>query len=338
MIRKSILIIASLLLFVTSCSDNRWKIEDSNELKKNKIIYIDFDQALFKFNKLNLEASILKNYDQNEMLGYLFLHCLSLGDPNDSLFFTSVELFRADPYIQLLENEIDNTLRSKLSGYESNLNDKFNRLSFFIKNKPIPKRIYWLNTLFASSVFCSENEVGVGLERYLGPKKKVINKLPSEQFFQWMKDGMKAEYLERDILVNWILTHYVPETEESLIQKMIQWGKVYYILHAIYPDLPLHYVLRYQKEKYEWTEKNEEQIWKYLVSQSLVFSKNERDISNFINDGPFTPGLPEKGPDRLGQFIGFKMVYNYMDNHTKKSLEDLVNTPYNSILQEYQID
>lgn len=119
---------------------------------------------------------------------------------------------------------------------------------------------------------------------------------------------------------------------------MIQWGKVYYILHAIYPDLPLHYVLRYQKEKYEWTEKNEEQIWKYLVTQSLVFSKNERDISNFINDGPFTPGLPEKGPDRLGQFIGFKMVYNYMDNHTKKSLEDLVNTPYNSILQEYQID
>jgi hypothetical protein len=338
MIRKSILIIASLLLFVTSCSDNRWKIEDSNELKKNKIIYIDFDQALFKFNKLNLEASILKNYDQNEMLGYLFLHCLSLGDPNDSLFFTSVELFRADPYIQLLENEIDNTLRSKLSGYENNLNDKFNRLSFFIKNKPIPKRIFWLNTLFASSVFCSENEVGVGLERYLGSKKKVINKLPSEQFFQWMKDGMKAEYLERDILVNWIFTHYVPETEESLIQKMIQWGKVYYILHAIYPDLPLHYVLRYQKEKYEWTEKNEEQIWKYLVTQSLVFSKNERDISNFINDGPFTPGLPEKGPDRLGQFIGFKMVYNYMDNHTKKSLEDLVNTPYNSILQEYQID
>jgi hypothetical protein len=338
MIRKSILIIASLLLFAISCSDDRWKIKDSNELKKNKIMYIDFDQALFKFNKFNLEASILKNYDQNEMLGYLFLHCLSLGDPKDSLFFNSVELFRADPYIQLLENEIDNTLRAKLSGYESNLNDKFNRLSFFIKNKPIPKRIFWLNTLFASSVFCSENEIGVGLERYLGPKKKVIKKLPSEQFFQWMKDGMKTEYLERDILVNWIFTHYVPETEESLIQKMIQWGKVYYILHAIYPDLPLHYVLRYQREKYEWTEQNEEQIWKYLVSQSLVFSKNERDISNFINDGPFTPGLPEKGPDRLGQFIGFKMVYKYMDNHTKKSLEDLVKTPYNSILQEYQID
>jgi hypothetical protein len=338
MIRKSILLIASFLLIISSCSDDRWKLDDSVNIKKNHIIFIDFDQVLNKFNKSNLKASILKNYDKNKMLGYLFLNCLSLGEPNDSLFFTSVDLFREDPYIRSLENEIDNSLRPKLSAYESNLNDKFNRLTYFIKHKPIPKRIYWLNTLFASSVFCSENEIGVGLERYLGPNKNVIKKLPSEQFFQWMKDGMRAQYLERDILVNWIFTHYVPDSEGSLIQKMIQWGKVYYILHAIYPEIPLNDILRYTKDKYEWSEKNEEQTWKYIVSQSLVFSKNERDISNFINDGPFTPGLPEKGPDRLGQFIGFKMVLNYMEEHDSKSLDDLLSTSYNTILQEYQID
>ncbi len=119
---------------------------------------------------------------------------------------------------------------------------------------------------------------------------------------------------------------------------MIQWGKVYFILHAIDPDLPEHIVLRYQKQKYKWCLNNEDKVWKYIVSQSLVFSKNERDISNFINDGPFTPGLPEKGPDRLGQYIGFKMVSNFMDNHENKTLSDLLNTPYNTILQEYQID
>ena len=338
MIRKSIFLIASFLLFISSCSDDRWNIDDNVNLKKNHIIYIDFDQALYKYNKSNLKSSILKNYDQNEMLGYLFFNCLNLGNPKDSLFFTSVDLFRADPYIRLLEDDIDNTLRPKLSAYETYLTDKFNRLSYFIKNRPTPKRIYWLNTLFASSVFCSKNEIGVGLERYLGPNKNVIKKLPSEQFFQWMKDGMKVEYLERDILVNWIYTHYVPDSEGTLIQKMIQWGKVYYILHAITPDKSISSILRFTKEKYDWSEKNEEQTWKYIVSQSLVFSKNERDISNFINDGPFTPGLPEKGPDRLGQFIGFKMVLNYMENHNNKSLEELLNTSYNSILQEYQID
>jgi hypothetical protein len=338
MTRKRILIIASFLLIFSSCRDNRWDDIDKSKLPKNQIVYIDFDQALIKFSKSNLDEVIFKNYNENEILGYLFLRCLSLGNPSDSLFYRSVDLFKSDPYIKELENDIDLTFRNKISSYENSLNLKFDRLSYFIKNKPIPKKIFWLNSLFSSSVFCTQNEIGIGLERYLGPNKSVIKKLPSEQFFQWMKDGMKEEFLERDILVNWIFTHYVSDREGTLVEKMIQWGKVYYILHALDQTLPDFTILRYSKEKYDWAEKNEEQIWKYIVSQSLVFSKNERDINNFINDGPFTPGLPEKGPDRLGQYIGWKMVSNYMEEHDTKSLEDLLKTDYNTILQEYQID
>ena len=337
MTSKSILLIASTLLFLFSCGDNRWQEIKSNNLKNHEIQFIDFDLSLYKFSKSNLDDIINKNYDNNEILNYLFLNCLSVGNPDDSLFFKSIELFRQDKYIIDLENEIDLTLRGELSKYQINLTHRFNRLSFFIKNKPIPKKIFWLNSLFSSSVFCSLNEIGVGLERYLGPSKKVIKKLPSDHFYQWMKDGMKKDFLERDILVNWIYTHYVPDYNGTLIEKMIQWGKIYYILYAIDPDLQSNIILRYDKPKYDWCQKNEENIWKYIVSQSLVFSKNERDISNFINEGPFTPGLPEKGPDRLGQYIGWKMVFNYMENHESKNLEDLLNTPYNSILQEYQI-
>jgi frataxin-like iron-binding protein CyaY len=337
MTSKRLLLFLFFFLFL-SCQDNRWKYNQTKNINKHTITYIDFDYVLYNFSSPNLKHCISKNYNQNEILGYLFLQCLSLGNPEDSLFFRSVDLFRNDKYIKLLENEIDISLRKNLSIYEQNLNLKFQKLGYFIKNKTLPKKIFWLNTLFSSSVFCSQNEIGVGLERYVGTNKTVINKLPTEQFFQWMKDGMRQEFLERDVLVNWIYTHYVPDNAGSLIEKMIQWGKVYYILHAIDPDLPEHIVLRYQKQKYNWCLNNEDKVWKYIVSQSLVFSKNERDISNFINDGPFTPGLPEKGPDRLGQYIGFKMVSNFMDNHENKSLNDLLNTPYNTILQEYQID
>ena len=338
MIRKSIFFIALLFIFFFSCTDRNWDEINLDHVANCDVKYIDFDEVLFKYSHKKLNHFNLKNYNQNEILDYLFLQCLSIGKPSDSLFLSSVDLFRNDPYIILLEKEIDNTLRNNLASYEGILNNKFKRLKYFIKNKPIPNKIFWLNTLFSSSVFCSQNEIGIGLERYVGPNKSVIKKLPSEQFYQWMKEGMKSEFLVRDVLVNWIYTHYVPDREGSLIEKMIQWGKVYYILYAIYPDLSDNLILRYTKEKYAWAEKNEIQVWKYIISQSLVFSKNERDISNFINDGPFTPGLPEKGPDRLGQYIGFKMVSNYMNEHDTKSLEDLLKTPYNSILQEYQID
>ncbi len=321
-----------------SCNENRWAKLDEENLKNNSIKFVDFDEALINFTKSNLNKLIHEHYKNDEILGYLFLHCLSIGSPEDSTFYKSLELFKSDPYIIELEKQIDYTLRSKLATHQVNLNSKFNRLSYYLKGKTIPKKVFWLNSLFTSSVFCSKHEVGVGLERYIGPNKSVIKKLPTDHFYQWMKDGMKEEFLERDVLVNWIYTHYVPENNGSLVEKMIQWGKVYYILHAIDPDLSFNILMRYQNEKYDWCEKNESQVWKYLVTQSLVFSKNERDISNFINEGPFTPGLPEKGPDRLGQYIGWKMVYKYMNEHDSKSLEDLVNTSYNSILQEYQID
>jgi len=184
MTRKSILLIASILLFLFSCGDNRWQEIKSNNLKKQEIQFIDFDLSLYKFSKSNLDDIIKKNYDNNEILNYLFLNCLSVGNPDDSLFFKSIELFRQDKYIIDLENEIDLSLRGELSKYQINLTHRFNRLSFFIKNKPIPKKIFWLNSLFSSSVFCSLNEIGVGLERYLGPSKKVIKKLPSDHFYQ----------------------------------------------------------------------------------------------------------------------------------------------------------
>ena len=56
-----------------------------------------------------------------------------------------------------------------------------------------------------------------------------------------------------------------------------------------------------------------------------------------LNDAPFTVGLPEKGPDRLGQFIGWRMVHKYMEIK-RIGVDELVKTPYTAILAEYEID
>ena len=59
---------------------------------------------------------------------------------------------------------------------------------------------------------------------------------------------------------------------------------------------------------------------------------------NMVSEGPFTPGIPnQEGPDRLGQFIGWRMVQKYMEKNDV-TLKEMVNLPYNDILQEYEID
>jgi uncharacterized protein YjaZ len=56
-----------------------------------------------------------------------------------------------------------------------------------------------------------------------------------------------------------------------------------------------------------------------------------------LKEGPFTIGLPEKGPDRLGQFLGYRMILKYMEAK-EITVEQLINTPYTDILVEYEID
>ena len=58
----------------------------------------------------------------------------------------------------------------------------------------------------------------------------------------------------------------------------------------------------------------------------------------YFNEAPFTKGLPKESPDRLGQYIGWKMVRKYMEQHSDLPLEKLLNVPFAQIMQAYKID
>jgi uncharacterized protein YjaZ len=76
-------------------------------------------------------------------------------------------------------------------------------------------------------------------------------------------------------------------------------------------------------------------FWKYLVENELLFKTDEKTRSNFLNDGPFTSGLSNNSPDRLGQFLAWRIVHQYMENHDI-SIAELNKKSYNELLQNYK--
>lgn len=334
MIRKIFYIPYTFFLILTSCTTDSFDIDVSKVFVKQD--YIDLD-SLFSISNSSLYSE-LKKIDSGEILSYELEHCLGIGSLNDSTTKLSLSKFNQDPYISRVEKHINSSIRPNFSTYKNAINDGFRHLKYYFPHGKLPNKIIFMNSLYASSVFCTQNEIGVGLERYLGEKTDVIEELPTQEFFQWMKEGMNKDFLVRDVLTTWIFTHYFQPTDGTLVEQMIHWGKVFYLLEACLPDQPKHVLIRYTQNDFDWAIKNEFQAWKYLVSQELVFSKNERDISNFLNEGPFTVGLPEKGPDRIGQYLGWKIVHSYMEQNENISLKQLLKTPYNQILQSYKID
>lgn len=327
---------ASALLTIQSCSDNLLDVDIS---KSNyQLESVQLDSIITHTSEIQLGPEIF-NLSQKypEIIDYQFYYCYKTGLPTDTAFQANWSDFTNNPYYKRLSKRIaekfPNTAASKKT-----IEDGFKRIHAHLPNAKLPKTILFMNSFFSSSMYCTKNEIGVGLERYLGAKTDVIKELPSDVFYEWIKEAMEPEYLERDAVCAWVLTHICePSKEANNIEAIIQWGKILYVTKAALPEQEEHILLRYNTADYEWALKNERGFWEYLVKQNMLFATSETDQAAFLQEAPFTSGLPQKGPDRLGQFLGYRIVASYMEQYDV-TLQQLLDKPYNEILSEYEIE
>lgn len=333
MILKKKLLVATLVLLFGSCNTDLLEVDINGVEVQTKFTHLDSILFYTPISELpetrkNLNATIQEIFDYQ--IGY----CMRIGKVEDTAFTASITQYRQDPAIIKLEQEIAQEFAS-LNKERNNLIVGLRTLKAHLPQAKIPSQIVFQNTLFNSSAFCTENEIGIGLEQYLGKKSATVKSLPSEPFYDWIKEGFDRTYMERDAILSWVITHILPEVSGNLAEEMIYYGKALYITEAAFPKFDKHIILRYNKSDYKWANDNEYSLWKYLVDENSLFKTDERMLANMVKEGPFTPGLPEKGPDRLGQFLGWKMVRNYMQK-TKISIAELIDIPYNEILQKYE--
>lgn len=324
-----------LSIILSSCNSNRFETDISGiELKMN---FLNLDSILKKSSGeqlIQLKNDFKKN--KSDILDYNIGYCFKINLDDDTAFINGLNRFYSNDYFldlgkSIIKENIFNV------GRKQKIIDGFKRLKVILPNGKIPKTIYQINSSFSSSIFCTEDEIAIGIERYLGPENYLIQQLPSQEFYAWIKESMRPEYLERDVLAAWLMTNCLEETTENYASEMIRWGKILFITRVCLPELEERLILRYNQKQFDWAENSSKSIWKYLVQQEVLFKIDEETRMNLLKEGPYTIGLPEESPDRIGQYMGYKIVSNYM-NQNEISLEKLVKTPYNEILQKYKID
>lgn len=325
---KSFLI---LFILLVSCQRNSLDI-DTSKIQ----LYINF----FDVNKVFQNASLNEIDSIHASLkskhGDIYLYELEMNlqlPANDSMFAEAIYSFYNNEYILSIQEAVEEI---KITSLESETIEAFKRMKHhFPKNEP-PKDILYINKLF-SEIQVNDSALSIGLENYIGSEHELLNNIPNDQLYQWQKDRMNSDYISRDLVLKWVQVHQFEEIDENLIQHIIQAGKILYTLKAAFPNHSDAFILRYNQEQFKIAEENEKHFWDYLIKENLLFQNNIREKNNFLNEGPYTIGLPEKVPDRMGQFLGYQMVKNYIRKHKKLSLPELLNTNYNEILQAYEL-
>lgn len=334
-LRYLFLIIVSTII-CSSCKNDPLDIDTSDI--KLKLNFINAD-SMFYYSNDSRRMLLNRNFKQSFRDLYLFTFekGIKINTSIDSVYSNQLQTFYKDQYVLELEKEIQNKFKS-LDSEKQEITEGMKHLKFHFAKMNIPKNIVFFNSLFSYNTIATNTDIGIGLEWYLGSDNKLIKRSSIQGLYDYMKQGMDRKFMVRDVMYQWVYAHIQSPTDSKFAEDMISWGKLLYFIEAALPEKEKSIILRYSPEKLKWANENEKRIWKYFVEQKLLFKNDELIKLGYFNEAPFTKGLPKESPDRLGQYIGWKMVHKYMEQNSDLPLEKLVNVPFAEIMQAYKID
>jgi len=350
--------IALLLYFILRKPFNPFDVDISDvELE---LTFVDLNKELKSSNSdqlLRLRDEYKKN--NSEILEYLMAGCLGIDVDVDSIYVRKTKEFYAYEDIQQIEKSTQNiTTDKKLKG---EISDAFKRLKVHHPSGEFPRKVIFANTCFCVNaivnnqptdipigafVIPKEKSIIVQEEKYIGGNLSLLQTPPLNEFVHnWTINGYKREYLTRDVVEAWLEQFFFPvkqDEQADVIHEAVRYGKILYFLHAAFPDMSEAQILRYDESKWVWSLNEEKAIWSYLVENQILFQSNEKTKMNLFSEGPFTPNLEKKdkndSPDRIGKFIGFRMVQAFMKENASEDfkLDKLLSTSAEEIYKSYK--
>jgi len=298
---RIVLLLTVALLF--SCTSDKEKVD----LKVNR-----FEQSLFIINNDNVEELASEwNADFgtfNEVFATQIIQKANLPD--------------TQYYHELLEFTHNNDMReaydsvallfADFSEIEEELEFAFGQFSVDFPSYPIPE----ITTFFGGfnyGVVTYDNNIAIGLENFLGKNSKYYGLLGDPEYLRFQK---QKKFIVSNAAEVWINEHFQQYIGgRDLLSQLIYKGKVIYCIDKMLPESAMEDKFRFSKAEMNWVKENEASIWQYIVHEDLLFSKNEQQFRTFINYSPFAKGMPPEAPGRVGYYIGYRMVSEYMDNN-----------------------
>lgn len=314
-IMKKFIKIFLLALFFTSCNDSDYKFPQANiEYAVTDISIHRYGKKLFELDRYDFKNE-LKNI-QDEFI--LFLD----ADLNDST--NVIQLLDYVNDTQLIKI-YDETIKVYPDTDEISiaLSDAFSRFIYYFPDEKIPEIYTYISDLyFEMPVWKNDSAMIIALDVYLGDQFGLYNKLGLPQYkIRCMSpsnlsvDVMKAFYFQ-DIATK--------HKKKTLLDHMIEGGKLLIYLDAVLPSVSDSIKICYSSDKMEWAIKNEKNVWGFLIENNLLYATDYQTQTNLIQDGPFTNGFSNESPSRLGIFIGWQIVNQYMNANPDISLPEML--------------
>ena len=330
MLQKNYILFVGLTLFSLSlffsCEESKDKnIPDVSEiavsLKVNR-----FEQELFAIDTNNVVSGIKKlekKYPQ--FADFYFKQVLQLKKPWDTtgVYRDYVNGFLTYPFVRTLHHTVDSTYKD-FSKIEKDLKKGLQFYKYYFPEKAIPQ-FYTFVSEFTYGIVLppDENSVAIGLDFFLG----------EEYPYYYFPPLNLPKYVARTQDKNHLVAKVFGGLTEDLvglvkgsrfIDYIIHKGKKIYLLDQLLPFEQDSIKLGYTTNQTKWCEKNEMEIWTYILQQELMYSNQFQDFKTLISIAPHAMGMPNEAPGQVGNWMGWQIVKAYMKQHPETTLQELI--------------
>jgi len=316
---SSYLLIAGLLfgsfLLLQSCNQKKSYQVDVSDVEIEPIEIKRYEQVLFEIDPENIEEEIEPHLDDY----YLFLgEEVNTDMGRQQLYDYITDEFNREVYQDLIQQWED------LSWLEDELTGAFTYFSYHFPEQGVPDVYSYLSAIdFEYPVFFQDGIAILALDMFLGKDYKNYDRIgiPVFKRVKFVPDAAPVE-LMRTIAKDFV--HQAGFDPESLLDYMIQEGKVLYFLDAMFPSYPDSLKIYYTESQVNWAVENEGPSWAYILENDMLYSGDRPMIQKFVGDSPFTAPFSTGSAPRMGSFIGWMIIRNYMQRNPNITLADLL--------------
>jgi hypothetical protein len=311
---KNFCISFSLLILILLAGGCRHgiKSQDPAQAHVEQVKIADYGRALFSLDPMNVKPGLDSLSGQFKIF---------IGENPDTLNFIQIRDFIIDPFNRELSAKYEQKYPD-LVFLEDGLTKMFGTVKANDPGFRVPVVYAYISgLLYESPVQYFDTVILIGMDMFLGWN---CDQYRAAGLPVYMTRRMEQQNIlpecARQIAFSLIPDDYQPKT---LLDYMILHGKVLYAMDRFSPSTPDSLKIGYTKNQCSWCTENEASVWRLFIDQEMLYKTDGFLNNRFIQDGPFTAGLPEGAPAMLGRWIGWQVVRGYMKKNPGTDLIQL---------------
>lgn len=256
-----------------------------------------------------------------DMTKILVEDILEIGNINDSDINTKFKDYFRDSLLIKLNDDVEEKFND-ISFLEKDLSRAFSSMCEYVPGIRIPT-VYTQLSALNESIVIGDGILGISLDTYMGsnyPLYKVC-------YYSYQRKAMNPDMIVYDCIFTYLQSEY-PYSDVSshdLCNIMLYYGIINYATMKIL-DKGLSDVMLYDDEQEKWCKTNEKNVLRYMIDKKHLYTTDFMVIRKYMKSAPYTSYFGKKSPDRIGLWLGTRIVEAYMKGHKNTTIKELLET------------